>query len=72
VHEVDWHELDRAKTPVDAANKLVHRGSEVLVLLYILTRWNCELDQDDLNGMLVEIGEVNCRYVPCRSILGVE
>jgi hypothetical protein len=48
VHKVDRHELDSPETPIDAANKFVDCRPQVLILFDILTRWDSELNKDNL------------------------
>lgn len=49
VHEMDGHELHRSEPAVDPADELVHRRTQVLVLLDVLTRGNGQLRENDLS-----------------------
>jgi hypothetical protein len=53
VHEVDGHKLDSSEPTVDAPDKLVDCGPQVLILFDILTGWNSELDKNNLHTALV-------------------
>lgn len=48
MHKVNRHKLDGSKATVDPPNQLVNVAPQVLVLLYILTRGNSYLDEDNL------------------------
>jgi len=48
VHVVNRHELDRAEPTVDSTDQLVDTSSQVLVFLDVLSRWDSELDKNDL------------------------
>ena len=62
VHEMNRHEVDSTESTVDTSNELVHRGAKVLILLDVLSRWYCELCENNLAnpfGMLRE-EELEC------------
>jgi hypothetical protein len=60
---VDRHELDGAEFSVDAPNELVDNGAEVLVLLDVLSRRDCDLDQHDFADPLGVFGEEDLERV---------
>jgi hypothetical protein len=48
MHEMNRHKVYGSESPVDPSNKLINRGAQVLVFLYILSGGNRELNQNNL------------------------
>lgn len=55
VHEMNWHEFHGTEAAIDPPDELIDGGTKVLVLLYITTRRNSKLDEDDLNWREVSL-----------------
>ena len=55
VHVVDRHELDGSESSVDSTDQLVDTGTQVLVLFDVLSGWDGELNQYDLNVSTISV-----------------
>lgn len=57
------HEIHRAESAIDSTNELVHRRPQVLVLLHVLPRGDCQLRKNNLTNPFGMLGEEKLKRV---------